>query len=59
MGEVVHDGRTVCGLGGQQVKKYIELYTDHFGLRESIRFNTKLLSARPLDSTGGPLQHRS
>jgi hypothetical protein len=36
------------------VKRYIELYTDHFELRKSIRFNTKLLCAKPVDPTGDP-----
>lgn len=33
---------------GAQVQAYLETYVDHFGLRDAIRLNTEVLSARPL-----------
>eukprot|EP00884_Botryococcus_braunii_P012676 jgi/Botrbrau1/21409/Bobra.0216s0028.1 len=38
---------------GKVVKEYVGRYTDHFGLRSSIRFNTKFLYATPNPSKDG------
>eukprot|EP00884_Botryococcus_braunii_P019302 jgi/Botrbrau1/6055/Bobra.0042s0035.1 len=44
---------------GREVKEYVERYTDHFGLRSSIRFCTKLLHAQPTSGPGGPGQEEA